>query len=151
MNGRAFGLTIFRDRFRGTRTSLQAEHPPSGRSEEQHTRLARGEGDDGEDHTCACGTRIIIEDKGEACFDSKNLAFQERYHNVKILRDGNRRVHESIFCERSLFLVVYHLYHQRGRNKGYLHRTEKDLSLGSRVVRTIQENAISATATPGKS
>jgi hypothetical protein len=110
--GRTSGLTIFRDRFRGPRTSLQAEHPPSGRSEEQHTRPARGQGDDGEDRSCACGTRIIIEEKGEACFDSKNLAFQERYHNVKILRDGNRRVHE-----RSLFSGVYHLYHQRGRNK----------------------------------
>lgn len=151
MNGRTIWANSFRDRFRGTRTSLQAEHPPSGRSEEQHTRPAGGQGDDGEDCSCACGTRFIIEEKGEACFDSKNLAFQERYHNVKILRDGNRRVHESIFCERSLFLGVYHLYHQRGRNKGYLHRTEKDLSLGSRVVRTIQENAISATATPGKS
>lgn len=56
---------IFCDRFRGPLTPLQAEHPPTGRREEQHTRPARGQGDDGEDGSCACGTRFIIEEGEE--------------------------------------------------------------------------------------
>lgn len=64
----------FHDRLRGPRTSLQAKHPPPGRREEQHTRPPRGEGDDGEDRSCARSTRIIIEEEDEHVLNSKNLA-----------------------------------------------------------------------------